>query len=349
MTPKKSAELGDASYLVCLDLTQPEAHKKRELWHVQASADDKSPAFFEGAPLVHDGRVYIALSKLVGRHVLTLIECYDVLGRKRWSREVCDCPEFEENGKGPRHRQHLLTLAGGQIVYCSHAGAIVAVDAWTGQPTWGVRYPSRGPLTIEHMPSPRDLTPCVYADGLVFAAPLDSDRLFCVDSVTGQPRWELEGVEVVHLLGVAHGRLFAATRDGVLSIHAATGQIDWAQPSEGRLPSLGRGLIAGRWLFWPTQDAELPYRAVTLRTGEPPNFDPTRLNTLPVGNLAYGQGCLVIAGLSELVVYVPANKIKQLPPPDVRPEARFDLRFRRPANPSAAKFRDFAAWGLNNP
>ena len=244
LTPKKTADRTDASYLVCLDLTQPEQDKKRELWHIEASADDKSLAYFEGAPVVHDGCVYIALSNVVGRRVMTSIVCYDVQGRRRWSREVCDVPEFEDTGNGSRDRQHLLTLAGGQIVYCSHAGAIVAVDAWTGQPTWGVRYPSRGPLTAEHEPSPRDLAPAVYADGRVYAAPLDTDRLFCLDAVSGRLHWEVEGVEIVHLLGITNGRLFAATRTGLISMQTATGETEWTQPTEGRLPSLGRGLLA---------------------------------------------------------------------------------------------------------
>lgn len=327
--PKKEAKQSDATYLVCLDLTEPAKDKKRELWHVQASAEDKAPAAFEGSPLVCDGRVYIALSRLAGRRVVTSIVCYDVLGRRRWSRDVCDCPEFEDGADGPRNRQHLLTWAAGQIVYASHSGAIVAVDALTGQPTWGVRYPSRGPLTPELEPSPRDLAPCIYADGCVFAAPLDTDRIFCVEAVSGQIRWELESIEIVHLYGVSGGRLLASTRNGLVSIQAATGEVEWIQPSEGRLPNLGRGLIAGPWLIWPTQDAELPYRAVTLRTGEPPNFDPTRLSKLPVGNLAFGHGCLAIAGLNELVVYVPAHQGQPLPPPDVRPQARLESLYQR--------------------
>lgn len=331
LAPRKEAKKSDATYLICLDLTEPEKQKKRELWRVQASGEDKAPAMFEGSPLVYDGRVYIALSRIADRRVLTSVVCYDLLGRRRWSRDVCDCPEFEDLGPGmePRYRQHLLTWADGQIVYASHAGAIVAVDASTGQPTWGVRYPSRGPLTASLEPSPRDLAPCLYADGQVYAAPLDTDRLFCIDAVSGQVRWEVESVELVHLLGVSEGRLVATTRNGLLALHTSTGHIDWMQPSEGRLPSLGRGLIAGPWVVWPTQDAELPYRAVMLRGGEPPSFDPTRLSTLPVGNLAFGQGCLAIGGLQELVVYVPAHKGQPLPPLDVRPQARLESLYRR--------------------
>lgn len=311
-----------ASYLICIDLTEPGVARERELWRIKANGD-----VFEGASLVHDGRVYVASSKIVGRRVIASIICYDVRGRQRWTREVCDCPEFEDLTNGPRDRQHLLTLAGGQIVYVSHAGAIVAVDAVMGQPTWAVRYPPRSDMEA----SPRELAPALYADGLVFTAPQDSDRVYCMDATTGQLRWELDGVEIVHLLGAAHGRLFAATNNGVLSINLKSGQIEWTQPSGGR--SLGRGLLAGGWLLWPTQNVKLPYRAVTLLGGtqqkdgdarsvlpEPDTMNPDLLHTLPVGNLALGQGCLVIAGVSELFVYVPGQRLKELPPPVARPD-----------------------------
>jgi outer membrane protein assembly factor BamB len=332
------AERSDASYLVCLDLTRPEQDRPRELWHVKASADDKNPAIFEGAPLARDGRVYIALTRIVGLRSITSIVCYDTLGRQRWSREVSDTPEFEDSDHEPRSRHHLLSWADGQIVYCSHAGAIVAVDAWTGQPTWGVRYPSRGPLTATLETSPRDLAPCLGADGRVFAAPLDSDRLFCLDANTGSISWELEGHEIVHLLGAAQGRVFATTRNGAIAVDAATGQIAWTQPTDGRLPPMGRGLLAGSWLLWPTQDLQLPFRAVTLSAGrqrrddarsmlpEPEYFEPSMMHALPVGNVAFGHGCLVIAGQSELFVYVPLNRM-QIGPLEPRPHARIDTLY----------------------
>jgi outer membrane protein assembly factor BamB len=325
-----------ASYLVCLDLTEPAAARKRELWHVPAPSDGVVTGFFEGTPLVHGGLVYIALTKIVDQHTLTSIVCYDTRGKQRWSREVCESSEFERSTDGPRHRQHLLTWADGQIVYCTHAGAIVAVDAWTGQPTWGVRYPSRGPRTIELEPSPRDLTPALGADGAVIVAPLDSERIFCIDARTGRVRWESDHGEIVHLLGSAHGRLFGSTRTGIVALDMATGQVEWTQPLTGRLPSLGRGLLAGGWLFWPTEDVDLPYRAVTLRDGtlraepkgsvlpEPPYYELSMMHTLPAGNLAFGHGCLAIAGTNELVVYVPIHKQPML---DQRPQARMEALY----------------------
>lgn len=330
----KVGPLEEPSFLVCLDLTEPEKTKKRELWHIKATAAKSEPVWFEGSPLVHDGRVYAVLSKIVERRVVSSIVCYDVFGRERWSRAVCDAPEFSDGSTAPRHRQHLLTLAGGQIVFATHAGAIVAVDATTGEPTWAVRYPSRGPTMRELEPSPRDLTPCVYADGRVYAAPLDLDRLLCIDTRSGRVCWEAEGVEIVHLLGVAHERVFATTPSG-LCVFDANGRIEWIQPSDGRLPSQGRGLLAGGWLYWPTQDLQLPTRTVTMQGGqlmkngktasvlhEPAFYDPAWLSRLPAGNWAFGKGCLAIAGTSELVVFTPPRIVPQ--GPIERPHARLD-------------------------
>ena len=331
LAPFKEGDPDDPSYLVCLDLAEPDnADRPRELWHVKAQADE----FFEGTPLVRAGRAYVALSRSAGKRIVTAIQCYDALGRLRWSRDVCECPEFEENAT-ERYRQHLLTWAGGQLVYCTHSGAIVAVDPWTGQSLWAVRYTSRGPVTAEGNPSPRDLAPCVADDGRIFVAPLDSDRLYCLESTTGQVLWECDGSDVVHLLGVAHTRVFLTTRQGLQAVSTTTGLTLWQQPSEGRLAGLGRGLLAGGWLFWPTQDVNLPLRSVNLADGqqqkgdeespfaEPSFFDPTQLRPIPAGNLAFGNGCLVVAGTDELVVFVPTDRLPPLPAsPETRPHAR---------------------------
>jgi hypothetical protein len=72
-------------------------------------------------------------------------------------------------------------------------------------------------------------------------------------------------------------------------------------------------------LYWPTQDSELPNRVVTLR-GSSQTFNPTAFNRLPAGNWAVGQGCVAIAGMSELVVYCPPRISPQ--GPMERPHAR---------------------------
>jgi outer membrane protein assembly factor BamB len=308
LAPGRDGPAAGASYLVCLDLG---AARGRELWVAQPPADDGQPALLEGAPLVRGGYAYIAVSRVVGKRTRTALACYDPRGKLRWTRAVCDCPEFEDES-APRRAHHLLTWAGQHLVYCSHAGAVVALDPSSGELHWGVRYPSRGPLTAAGAPAPRDLAPCVYADGRLLLAPLDTDRLYCLEATSGRVLWEQEGVEIIHLLGVAGGRVYFTTPRGVQATALADGAVVWQQPAQGELASLGRGLLLGDWLFWPTQDATLPVRALTLTAGEQYSsaesaayLEPTRLRPIPAGNLVYGAGYLIVAGPDELVVFAP--------------------------------------------
>jgi outer membrane protein assembly factor BamB len=322
-----AAEERDAavSTIVCLNLagTQP----GELVWQVAAVKPDDSSAVFEGAPLAAQGRVYSALSWLVGQRTHTAVACFDAqTGQRRWGQEVCETPEFESTAE-PRRRQHLLTLAGGRLYYCSHSGAVVALDPWSGQCLWASRYVGRGPKT-QSAGGRRELAPCVYADGRIYVGPHDTSRLLCLDAASGGLVWERPNLDVTQLLGVSRGRVYFTTPRGLQCVMADTGlsQGAWLQPAEGSLPGLGRGLLAGSWLLWPTQDPKLPLRGVTLAEGiqerfdtdgvgkaprqaEPEYLEPTMLRAILPGNMAFGNDCLVVAGLDELAAYVPQKKL----------------------------------------
>ena len=57
----------------------------------------------------------------------------------------------------------------------------------TGKPAWGVPLPeaARPPTG----PTVRDLSPPLAADGRVFVAPADADRVFALDAETGRLLW----------------------------------------------------------------------------------------------------------------------------------------------------------------
>ena len=110
-----------------------------------------------------------------------------------------------------------MTLAGTQLVYCSHTGAIVAVDALTGRTNWAIRY-ARGDVEKDRAVQSEadawnDLTPVLFADGRLYVAPADSDRLLCLDPASGRIVWEREAMKVVHLLGVGQERLIFSTAE----------------------------------------------------------------------------------------------------------------------------------------
>ncbi len=153
-------------------------------------------------------------------------------------------------------------------------------------------------------PPLRDLTPCLYGDGSVFAAPSDSDRLLCLDALTGRARWERKVVETVHLLGVGRGRLIFTTGSGLRAVDAATGADAWTAPDAREMPPMGRGLLLGDLVLWPTPRGVLLVRQEDGRLAEDPAF----LHSVPKGNLAFGRGCLIVADRLTLTVFAPPAK-----------------------------------------
>jgi outer membrane protein assembly factor BamB len=293
------------SFLACLTI-KPNARGEHLRWLARPDTGNREGAVFEGAPLVADGRVYVATTRFGGGRNVTAISCYPVQADgtppQRWRQDVCETPE--PNAKEERCRHHLLTLAGPNVVYCSHSGAVVAVDAVTGRHVWARRYPSRG-LTVDDQPSPRDLVPAVHAGGRLFVAPADYDRIQCLDPATGQLLWERDKIEVVHLLGVARGRLIFTTPQGIRAVNATTGadRDGWVEPDIGDLPPFGRGFLAGGLVFWPTRHKL--YVLSQTDGQQPDDLHPGPWQDIPAGNLAYGDGCLAVAGNEVLTTYVP--------------------------------------------
>jgi outer membrane protein assembly factor BamB len=323
------------TFLACLSL-QPNREKKNYRWHVPGVLQDKAlhdNAFFEGAPLVAGGQIWIASTRYSNGHCITAIECYpsDDKGPPppRWRRDVCETPEPKAGE--PRYRHHLLTLAGTQIVYCTHTGAVVAVDALTGRTNWAIRYPR---YEIEKGEGElRDLAPVLFADGRLYVAPADSDLLLCLDPATGRTLWERTDMKVVHLLGVGQGRLIFTTTGGLREVSADDGdrrkvpnmrlpgglravgaddgedESGWMLPSGGGVEPAGRGLMIGDLVLWPTvlhDDFSSQTHVVAIRQSDgQPAADRTLLHRLPAGNLAYANGCLVVADRQTLSVFVP--------------------------------------------
>ena len=244
------------SFLVCLEMAGPERRLKT-VWVRPADTPGKDlPAVFEGAPAVRDGLLYVAATRFETNQMVTEIRCYpaDSDAAPRWTRDVSAARDLPP---GVRYRHQLVTLAGRHVIYASHAGSIVALDARTGRRVWAVRYPSAVVKTRGGNVVPRDLAPAVYAGGRLYVAPADYDRLLCLDPETGQVVWERERLEVVHLLGVGDGRLIFTTTKGIRAVRADDGDDSsgWQMPDaagpEG-LPAYGRGFLAGDCVYWPT-------------------------------------------------------------------------------------------------
>jgi outer membrane protein assembly factor BamB len=308
----KDEDRGGHSFFVCINLN-PSSGGRLEQWSIASKGTAPNGPLFEGAPLVAQGRVYVALSQMLAGQVRTALACYDAnTGAPRWQKDICEIPEAREGL--PAGRQPLLTLAGANVVYCAHTGAIVAVDLLTGHRSWSVRYPSRGNKLDSGEPSPRALAPCLFSDDRTFVAPADYGRLICLDAATGRELWQSAPLETVHIMGVADGRLILTATSPVPCIRtldAATGNPlrSWLQPANGTgLTTFGRGLLAGDVVLWPTRGKNGD-RIHVLRNDDGQPVDEA---AIPAGNLASGNGCLVVAGTEFLSAYIPEKLMHDL-------------------------------------
>jgi hypothetical protein len=310
--------LGDGpspeSLLVCLGLTTDESGERLR-WQVRPGLG-RDAGVFEGAPVTRDGLVWIAATQVVNDKAVTAIHCYaDGLASTPpltppllWRQEVVSAID---PALGPgRARHQLLTLAGPDLFYCSHTGAVIAVDTLTGARRWAVRYPSRSGTPRGESEPIRDLAPCLAAEGRLFVAPADADLLLCLDQATGRVLWSQPQVAVLHLLGVVQGRLIFTTTMGLSAVSAKDGTSSggWSLPNVGgRLTTVGRGQLVGDRVLWPTSRGVVAVRQEDGRQVD----DPTLLRNIPPGNLVYQDGILLVADMVSLTVFLPPSAARK--------------------------------------
>jgi outer membrane protein assembly factor BamB len=300
------------NWLVCLGLERDgDSLKLQFRWQIRARLLDTDPvALFEGSPVVQDGRLLVARTRFDGRQVITSIDCYDADapdGRKepppsRWTRDVW-IMESGKAGEAVRHRADLLTMAGPFVVYCTHSGLIIALDAASGKRMWAYRYPTATSKPFDGI-LPRDLCPCIYSGGRIFAAPADADRIFCLDATTGESIWESAPANIVHLLGVSRGKLFATLGgypQGIRAYDAGSGDPIWTKPDEGDRAPHGRGFLSDDFVFWPTRRG---LKVLRQDDGEPQDAGSS---SEPFGNIAFGEGCMIVTTEKELWGFIPEH------------------------------------------
>lgn len=341
--PRPGARPAEDSALAVLGLPAEPGGRLRERWRVAPPqpAEGKKGAAWEGAPLVAGGRMWAALARWEDGRVVHAVAGFDPADpdpetapdRPNWVADVCDAPA----GTEPRVRQELLTLAGRNVVLCSNAGAVVAVDAVTGRRAWAYLYPRAVPRRVDpgrpeqprpDPPRPPDPCPAVAADGRVFVAPADADRVFALDAETGQLLWESERAEGAVILGMTRGKVIVTTTGplrGLRGLSVVNGSYrrpdGWVQAGTGTdWLSYGRGFVTDRAVVWPSRSRYGLY-FLDPDTGEPiPTAPPIPgpRNGL-WGNVVYADGVLVVVTPTEVLGYVAEGKPSAEPPdPDPR-------------------------------
>lgn len=297
------AERADAeSVIAALRFRPGTAEPWKLLWTIPAGPPDRATTpVFESAPLIVDGRLIAATTRIEGNRAITAVSCYDPAEAgpiSLWQRDILDAPADSAD----RTWHMSLTQSDGRVVLGPLSGAVVALDSATGQPAWAVRSPV-GKRSIGDPAQPNPGRDCLAASGIVYASIADNDCILAVDSASGALLWESPTIDAVHLIGAAAGKVFIQTGgqdSGLLALDAATGRrrSDWGYSVFGADSSapFGRGIMLGDRICWPTRNAGV----LVARFDGSPELAPTILRSLPGGNLAYADGMLLLATADRL-------------------------------------------------
>ncbi len=320
--------------------------------------NDKSPAaVFEGSPVADAHSVYVAVTDRV-EMTASYVVCLDAnTGDTRWIRYICEAnanndpisPTFEI-----AHR--LLTLAGSTLYYQTNLGALAALDTETGSVRWLATYPWAGRGGIGGFngfgmmggggatpTQQRDLNPAIAHEGLVIIAPDETPRIFAFNSTTGELVWKSEvipdEVKLSHLLGVAKGQLIA-TGDRVHWFDVKTGQQTHVFPDKPQVATgYGRGLLAGDRIYWPTKtEIHILDQASGLRADAPIRLD--QAYGVEGGNLAVGDGYLVVAQANSMVVFCQNSRLIERYRDEIARDPEDALNYFRLAQAAEATGRD---------
>lgn len=293
--------LAAESHLYCFD----PVNWRLLWWKKAADLGLGDNAVFEGAPVVLGHQVLVGVTRVdaMSTSYIVCLDAQSSSGEVLWTRLVCEASNEHDRAVNPD--QNLLTLADRTVYCCTNTGAIAALDVPTAKIRWIREYALEASASVKSN-SP-DLNPCVYERGRLFVSPSGSANVLCLDARSGRLLWQTR-VGTSYLLGVAKDRLFVAgTRLSALDV--TTGRVDWTFP-ENNPGSVGRGLLAGNDVYWPTaSEVHVLDQATGARTQAAISLlEGLRLKP---GNWIAGDGYALLAQNRQIVVLRPSRWLKE--------------------------------------
>jgi outer membrane protein assembly factor BamB len=273
-----------------------------------SSAREDGNWSFDGAPVSDGARIYVALRRSdVTPHAY--VACFDATtGERKWRTSI-GAADTPAGGLGDEITHNLLTLVQNRIYFNTNLGLVASLDADTGAIRWITRYDRfNGKLdalgTNRPLHLDRDPSPALYHNGMLVVAPSDTPAILALDADTGKIVWQRDRTpEMLHLLGVADSRLIVSGHS-LASLDFATGQVNWIWPesTSAGIRGMGRGVVAGNEIFWPTRNE---IYVIDVKTGAQTR-PPISLSPLEGGaNLAVAGGRLIIAGYDKGFILAP--------------------------------------------
>ncbi len=298
---------------------------------------------FEGTPVADESHLYVAMRRTEQGRCQMHIACFDLpttplgvpagadenyrnTGRLKWRTKLCS---GTTPGAGDIDEiSHVLLSLDSGMIYCNtNLGAVAAVSADDGRIAWVVKYPRAAFRSGDPDKNEghffRDLNPCLIAGDLMVVAPSDCDRIFALRRGSGQLAWTTApgvAADVQHLLG-CRGNSLICSGDYLYWLDMQTGAVQVQYPAAvvgGPMfasPSprgLGRGILAGDHVYWPTRENVLVFHQTPRKTDG--GYAPQGIKEMPLfprgavgGNLVVAEGKLFLATGEKLLAFGEMN------------------------------------------
>jgi cellulose synthase operon protein C len=298
---------------------------------------------FEGTPVADESHLYVAMRRMEQGRCQMHIACFDLpttplgvpsgadenyrdSGRLKWRTKLCS---GTTPGAGDIDEiSHVLLSLDSGMIYCNtNLGVVAAVSADDGRTAWVLKYPRAafrsGDPDKNESHFFRDLNPCLVAGDLIVVAPSDCDRIFAIRRGPGSLAWTTApgvAADVQNLLG-CRGNGLICSGDYLYWLDLRTGAIQAQYPPgtvEGPMfaaPSprgMGRGILVGDHVYWPTRENILIFHQAPRRTGG--GFAPQGIKEIPLfprgavgGNLVLAEGKLFLATGDKLFAFGERN------------------------------------------
>jgi outer membrane protein assembly factor BamB len=294
--------------LVALEL----ATEGKLLWRLGAGSDqvsELSAAFFLGPPLPLDGRLYVMI-ELAGDINLSCLD--PQTGDELWRQQLVAVesgsvdldPIRRVSGATPTYHQGLLICPTG-------AGAVVTMDLSDRMLRWGLTFDrntemvrsvtGRGGFEATQLMQRWYSGAAVATEDTLLVTPIESDRLFGLDLLTGKRRFaEKNRVHMRYLAGARDGRFFVVGANQMRAFDLSNGASVWTTPQDlltAGQQIVGRGVFGDGDYLLPTSSNQLI--RVSLDDGRVLQRRSTRY---ALGNLVAIDGKIISQGASSLAV-----------------------------------------------
>jgi hypothetical protein len=266
---------------------------------------------FDGVPLSDGRRVFVAMRR-ADVSPGAFVACFDASSSRRIWRTSIGAADTFASGRSDETTHNLLTVVSDRIYFNSNLGLIAALDADDGSLCWLHRYERLarpGGASAESVTARigRAPSPALLHDGLLIVAPSDSADVFALDADTGMRMWSTDGLTgPVDLLGVVAGNVVAGgVRLWGIDVRSGRVRFVWPDSETAGIRGMGRGVVAGREVFWPCRREVYIIDAATGAQTRPP-IDLTSVGE-DGANLVAADGFLIASGYDRMMAFGPVR------------------------------------------